>query len=118
MQEVLMRIENEDPAKGVWPVSSCGIMNVWCDASKIAYGVVLEKEGKPIEDGSWLKKLDDGAHINLAELNAVIRGVNMAMKWAAKGIMIKTDSSAVYSWMVSIFKKTSELESRVYPKCL
>ena len=80
MQEVLTRNENEDPVKGVWPVSFCGIMNVWCDASKIAYGVVFKKKGKPIEDGSWLRKLDDGAHINLAELNAVIKGVNMAMK--------------------------------------
>ena len=53
MQEVLTRIENEDPVKDVWPVSSYGIMNVRCDASKIACGVVLEKEGKPIEDGSW-----------------------------------------------------------------
>ena len=55
------------------------------------------------------RKLDDGAHINLAELNAVIKGVTMAMKWAAKSIIIKTDSLAVYSWVVSILKKDKRI---------
>ena len=34
------------------------------------------------------------------QLNAVIKSVNMAIKWAAKSIMIKT--SAIYFWMMSI----------------
>ena len=109
MKEVLSRMRNEDPVKGKWSVPSHGVMNIWCDASKIAYGITLEKGGKVIEDGSWLRKLDDGAHINLAELNAVIKGVNVAMKWGAKDIVIKTDSAAVHAWMSSILKRDKRI---------
>ena len=80
-------------------------LNVWCDASQIAYGVALERKNQIIEDGAWLRKADDGTHINLAELNVVIKGVNPAMKWGAGDITIFTDSAAVYSWLSSLLKK-------------
>ena len=50
-----------------------GWLNIWCDASKIAYAVALEKENVIIEDRAWLRKADDNTHINLAELNAVVK---------------------------------------------
>ena len=109
MKEVLSRMRSEDPVKGIWSDPSHGVMNIWCDASKIAYDITLEKEGKVIEDGSWLRKLDDGAHINLAELNAVIKGVNVAMKWGAKDTVIKTDFAAVHAWMSSILKRDKRI---------
>ena len=59
-----------------------------------------------------MRKADDGTHINLAELNAVIKGVNLAMKWGAGDITIFTDSAAVYSWLSSLLKK--DKRSRVY----
>ena len=66
----------------------------------------LRKEkNQIIEDGAWLRKADDGTHIKLAELNAVIKGVNLAMKWGAGYITIFTDSAAVYSWLSSLLKK-------------
>ena len=54
-------------------------MTVWCDASSIAYGVVLEVDDKKIEDGCWLRKEKDPMHINIAELEAILKGVNMAL---------------------------------------
>lgn len=109
LREVSARLENDDPVKGVWSVPNHGHFKVWCDASKIAYGVVLEKENTIIEDGSWLRKEDDCTHINLAELNAVVRGVNMAMKWSAKDLTVVTDSAAVHSWLSSMLKKDKRI---------
>ena len=68
---------------------------MWCGASKVAYIVALEKENEVIEDGAWLRKADDNACINLAELNAVVKGVYLAMKWNQQDVAIMTDSAAV-----------------------
>ena len=87
-----------------------GRLNIWCDASKIAYAVALEKENEIIEDGAWLRKADDNTHINLAELNAVVKGVNLAMKWNPQDVAIMTDSAAVYSWMSSMQKKDKRIK--------
>ena len=38
----------------------------------LALGAVLEVDGDIIEDASWLRR-DDCGHINLAELEAVLR---------------------------------------------
>ena len=109
LKEVLTRLKADDPVKGVWSVPPTGVTNIWCDASKIAYGVALERGDKIIEDGAWLRKADDGTHINLAELNAVIKGVNLSMKWGAKNIAIMTDSAAVHSWMSSMLKRDKRI---------
>ena len=92
----------------IWSASS-GKLNVWCDASQIAYGVALERKNQIIEDGAWLRKADVGTHINLAERNAVIKGVNLAMKWGAGDITIFIDSAAVYSWLSSLLKKDKRI---------
>ena len=67
--------------------------------------MALEKENEITEDGAWLRKAGDNIHINLAELNAVVKGVNLAMKWNPQVVAIMTDSGAVYSWMSSMQKK-------------
>ena len=108
MRKVLSRLDVDDPVKGIWSASS-GKLNVCRDASQIAYGVALERKKQIIEDGAWLRKADDGTHINLAELNAVIKGVNLAMKWGARDITIFTDSAAVYSWFSSLLKKDKRI---------
>ena len=61
-----------------------------------------------IKVGSWFRKADDGTHINLEELNAVIKGVK-SMKWSAKNVAIMTDSAAVYSWMSSMLKRNKRI---------
>ena len=108
-KEVLTRLKTDDPVKGVRSVSPAEVINIWCDASKIAYGVTLERGDENIEDGAWLRKADDGTHINLAELNAVIKGVNLSMKWGAKNVAIMTDSAAVHSWISSMLKRDKRI---------
>ena len=59
----------------MWPFQTVVFeLNVWVDASSLAIGVLLEKNGAAIEDACWLRPTNDAAHINLAELDAVMKG--------------------------------------------
>lgn len=51
-----------------------------------ALGAAVKTEGCITEDISWLRK-GDSSHINMAELDAVIKGFNLALL---------TDSSPVF----------------------
>ncbi|KAG1688009.1 hypothetical protein GQR58_008120 [Nymphon striatum] len=51
------------------------------------------------EDASWLRKESDHRHINVAELEAVARGINLAISWGFKTFTVATDSRTVISWM-------------------
>ena len=73
--------ETGDPVKGRWCVKNHRKMTVWADASSIELGGALEKDGDIIEDAAWLRFDNDSAHINRPELEAVIKGINMAIRW-------------------------------------
>ncbi|XP_076045835.1 uncharacterized protein LOC143028080 [Oratosquilla oratoria] len=95
--------------------SLCGKLGrgvVWCDASSIATGAVLEIGGVVVEDGTWQRKKDDYHHINVSELDAAIKGVNLALKWGQREIKIRTDSVTVAGWMNLVLTT----EKRVCPK--
>ncbi|KAG1647531.1 hypothetical protein GQR58_030521 [Nymphon striatum] len=62
-------------------------------------GVALEVDGSVAEDASWLRKESDHRHINVAELEAVARGINLAISWGFKTFTVATDSRTVISWM-------------------
>ena len=109
LKEILTQLRDDDLVKGVWSVLPTGVINIWCDGSKIAYGVALERVDEIIEDGAWLRKADDGTHINLTELNAVIKGVNLSIKWGAKNVAIMTNSAAVHSWISSMLKRDKRI---------
>ena len=70
-------------------------LNMWVDASSLAIGVLLEKNRAAIEEAYWLRPTNDAAHINLAELNVVMKGINLALQWK----VIHTDSLCVYHWI-------------------
>ena len=100
--ELLRRVRAEDPVRGTWhvPVTSAG--RVWCDASSLALGIALEIKGSVVEDSAWLRKTSDCAHINVAELDAVLKGMNLALKWGLRVIEVMTDSVTVMSWLRSV----------------
>jgi hypothetical protein len=100
--EVVERVIKDDPVRGQWSVLNTSKNGkVWCDASTLAIGCAVEINGQIVEDASWLRKKDDDGHINVAELNAVIKGVNMALKWGLESLEIMTDSATVISWLKS-----------------
>ena len=60
---------------------------VWCDASSLGIGVAVQIGKVVVENAAWLRKRDDVAHIKLAELEAVVKGLNLAIKWGVTTIM-------------------------------
>jgi len=102
MKEVEESLKRSDPVGGVWTVKPGEEATVWCDASSLAVGAVIEISGEVVEDMSWLRPKDDGAHINVAELDAVLKGLNMCLHWKRSKITIMTDSSSVHKWVQSV----------------
>ena len=110
--EVMQKIEMADPVGGKWSVvSKKG--RVWCDASSVAVGCALEVEDGIEEDGAWLRKSDDGdgAHINMAELDSVLKGLNLATKWGLIEVEIVADTATVHGWLRSAFFDSYRIRS-------
>ena len=42
---------------------------------------------------------DDASHVNMAELDAVVKGINLAIMWNMKKLRLCTDSLTVYHWV-------------------
>ena len=51
-------------------------------------------------------------HINLAELDVVLRGITLALQWKAKTIHLQTDSACVHRWV----SDTLSGQTRVHTK--
>jgi len=102
MAEVLQRMEKEDPVEGLRVVPNTGSSTIWCDASSIALEVILEIKENVVEDASWLRKKDDHGHINVAELDAVVKDMSMAQKWNITSLNVITDSATVFRWLNTI----------------
>ena len=73
LEEIILRSSQTDPAHGDWCVNGQEV-TVWVDASSLATSVAIEYDGAIIEDASWLRPVHADKHINLAELDAVLRG--------------------------------------------
>merc|ERR1712055_271038 len=98
-KDLLKRCHANDPVRGDWRVNRDGAVTVWTDASSLALGVVVQVDDSVVEDASWLRKKDDHFHINVAELEAVAKGINLAIQWGFKTFTVATDSQTVLSWM-------------------
>ena len=110
--DLLKRAQGADPVRGRWAVNPAGSVTVWTDASSLATGVVLEVDGEVVEDASWLRKKTDLLHINVAELEAVGRGINLAIAWGFKTMTVATDSRTVLSWMDSTVEERTRVRTK------
>lgn len=102
----------DDPVKGAWLVPIDGRAVVWTDASNIAIGVAVTVNDETIEDAAWLRKQNDTAHINISELDAAIRGINMITKWKIRDFTLRTDSATVCGWLKSVFYDSHNVKTR------
>lgn len=110
--EIAERLKTgDDPVKGKWLAPSDGNSVIWTDASNLAMGVVLTINGNVVEDAAWLRREKDAAHINISELDAAIRGVNLAIKWNIRSFILKTDSATVKGWLNSAFHDTHNIRT-------
>ena len=98
LDEIVMRSSQTDPARGEWCTNGQEV-TVWVNASSLATGVAIEYDGAIIEDTSWLRPVHADKHINLAELDAVLRGINLALHWKASVIHLQIDSACVHQWI-------------------
>ena len=55
--------------------------------------------GTVVEDACWLHPEKDSQHINLAELDAIIKGINLAIFWKMTTLHLFTDSACVHKWI-------------------
>ena len=110
MNDMVKRTYNDDPAKGVWNVYGKEA-TVWVDASSLALGLFVEVDGSIIEDACWLRK-DDTTHINMSELDAIIKGLNMGLNWKMNILHICTDSKAVFPRVTDALTGKSRLRTK------
>ena len=107
-----------DPCKGRWIVNKDSKTTVWTDASSIATGVALQMGEDIVEDASWLRKEDDANHINISELDAVIKGINLVVNWDIRSFTLMTDSLTVYNWLQSVLRKTHNVRTHALGELL
>ena len=119
-RSIVKRLKEHDPVTGRWHVdiSDERECTVYCDASDLALGAVVEVNGNAIEDGCWLRAAGDRHHINIAELDAVIRGLTIASKWNLKQVRIVTDSKTVAGWLRLIINNISRVKTSGLHKLL
>lgn len=111
LREVLRRVRRSDPVQGFWAVPDVREGRVWCDASSLATGVALQIGDAIVEDAAWLRKKGDAMHINVAELDAVIQGINLAIRWNLEIVEVVTDSATVRGWMSSVLTGSHRVRS-------
>ena len=100
IQEVIVEVRKEDPVKREWNMRRNQEWVTWCNACSLALGA-LSEIGVTAEDAACLRKKDNSAHINVAELNATMKGINLALKWGLQAVEIRMDSATVVSWIKS-----------------
>ena len=78
VSETMGSVQQNDPACGDWCLDSQEL-NVGVDASSLVIRVALEKHETLLEDACWLRPENDAQHINLVELDAILKGINLAL---------------------------------------
>ena len=107
IKEVLTRVYKEDPTQGRWCIDG-QTLSVWVNASYLATGMSLVYDGAVVEYACWLHPEKDFQHINLAELNAIIKGINLIILGKTTTLHMFTDSACVHKW-ISDTKTASEV---------
>ena len=74
-------------------------ITVWVDASSVATGVALETNGTAIEGACCLRLTNNAQHINLAELDAPLKGANVALQLEVTVLHLVTDSACMHQWI-------------------
>ena len=119
VMDVVNRLHKEgDPVYGHWQVDMSSQLAVWVDASSLAMGAAIEIGGSIVEDAAWLRTAEDVTHINLSELEAAIKGINLACKWGLKCFTLFTDSATVHGWLKSVFAGTHNVRTKAMSELL
>ena len=117
LAETLTRVQEADPVGGTWYMDGKEI-TVWVDKNSVATGVALETNGMVIKDACWLRPTNDTQHINLAELNVALKGVNLALQWEATVLHLSIDSACVHQWISDTLTGKARVNTRAADEML
>ena len=115
--ETVRSVQRDDPAHGDWCAEGQEL-NVSVDASSLAIGVALERHEAVLEDACWLRPENDAQHINLAELDAVLKGINLALQSQCRVLRIKIDSACVYHWLLDTLTGRARVRTKTASEML
>lgn len=87
-------------------------LNAWVNISSLTTDVVLEICCTILEDACWLCPSNNAQHINLAELDATLKGYLM-LQWQAEVVHLYTDSLCVYHWLTNILTGKVRVRTKV-----
>ena len=116
LEETTCQVKKNYSTRGRWNVERRNA-RVWIDANSLILGVALEVDGCIVEDASWLQK-DDSSHINMAELDAVVKGLKLALAWQMRSVELMTDSSTVFRWISDSLSGKSRLRTKAASEML
>ena len=89
------------------------IDDIMVDVTKISTKEVVEHlKGFGLIGCDMVEKKNDYNHINVAELDAVLKSINLAIKWGLREIEIRTDSAMVLSWVTSTVEKSGRIRTK------
>lgn len=71
-------------------------INTWVSANTLATAVIAKRNGAILDDTYWLQLMNDTQHINVVQIDAALKGYNLALQWQAKVIHVKIDPSCAY----------------------
>ena len=117
LTETVARVTHDDPVRGNWCVDG-NEFTVWVDASLLTLGVALVVDEFIIEDACWLRPENDSRHINLAELDATLKGVNLVLQWQTRVPHIITDSVCVHQWITDALSRKAQLTTKASSEML
>ena len=64
------------------------------------------------------KEKSDFSHINVSELDAVVKGINLVIKWGLSVITVVTDSATVYGWLNLVMNGDRNVRTKGAPELL
>lgn len=76
------------------------------------FGKVYYTNGVIIEDSCWLRPIKNTQHMNVAELDTVLRGVDIVPKSLAMVLHVKTDFLCMYHWLTDVLIGNSRLKRK------
>ena len=91
---------------------------IWVNTSSFAMGMSLKDNGAVIKDACWLCPDNDTQHINLAEHDVVVKGINLALQWQAKVLHLKTDFWFMYHWLKNSLSRKAKVWTKAVAEML
>ena len=80
--------------------------------------MLLEYDGAVVEDACWLCPEKESQHINLAELNAIIKGINLVILWKMTTLHLFTDSACVHKLISDTLTDKARVQTKASSEML